>query len=491
MIKNSNRSPDINAHNNCRGVLALHTHSKTSPPSPPNRRILSPQDNSNAIPQLTEAVLPKATNKARSICLGTNRPAPTLVALSPQSTPMATQTYTNKYVSDIPLKRPPETFVDEPSLLEEISLPELEFDLTNDVKDINRLHVFHAIAVMNTMLNDLIRLGADRQLFDTFRRQHLESYSIDVDVLLGQIHDDLSLASDKSVSGTGFHDDDLPLPVDTPAALLRNNLFPSSPVLLELLSPSPQLKDSCDDLSTPDERAGAFISTELLIQSTSLDMLADPITAHSNERLRKEVMFHMKPKIKVQAEHLVKCFALAKAPPLSIEQFLLRIKTYLPSVSVSVWIHSAYMIFKLCVLLDVVLLTPLNVYRFILALIRCLTKKLEDIHQRQKSFATVGGVMLKDLCKIEVSFLYLFNFKLVVSEYILNHFLTQEFMALRTFCREHLDGEKPAKKRTTDTTETTTGTTDTTNVGTDSTAQGTDVSENVTNDTPDGHPNNV
>lgn len=349
--------------------------------------------------------------------------------------------YTNKYVSDIPLKRPPETFVDDPALLEEISIGELEFDLANDVKDINRLHVFHAIKVFHTMLEDLIRLGEDRPRFDRFRRETLEVYSIDLDIVLGQLQDD-------AYPCAGFHDDDLPLPVDPPSVLSAevysaNALPPASPGAEETaradeasLSPPLRCTESSDTLDTP---SGAFISTELLIQLTLLDVLSDPISAHNNERLRKEVMFHMKPKIKAQAEHLTKCFGLAKAPPITLEQFLIRIKTYLPSVSVSVYIHSAYMLFKLCVLLDVVQLTPLNVYRFILALIRCLTKKLEDIHQRQKSFATVGGVMLKDLSKIEMSFLYLFNFKLMVSEYMLNHFLTTEFMALRKFCRENLD----------------------------------------------------
>ncbi|KAM9916768.1 hypothetical protein OXX80_013491 [Metschnikowia pulcherrima] len=99
------------------------------------------------------------------------------------------------------------------------------------------------------------------------------------------------------------------------------------------------------------------------------------------------------------------------------------------------------MIYKLCVLLDVVTLTPLNVYRFILASLRCSTKKLEDVHQKQKSFATVGGVAPKDLGKIEVSFLYLLNFKLVVSEHILDRFLTKDFVALRAFC-DGLDREE-------------------------------------------------
>lgn len=324
--------------------------------------------------------------------------------------------------------------MDDPSLFEEISLSELEFDLGHDVKDINNLHVFHAIAVLNAMLQDLIVLQENRELFVQFRRAQLQKYSIDIDALLEQ-------TEGGNAAATGFHDDDLPLPVETLEPFWSNSstqsLLPKYSTLSSdgLNTPSPDTDFAEEFTETVTDVM--FISTESLIQTTSLDMLADPITNHSNERLKKEVSYHLAPKIKQQAEHLLRYFGLAKAPPLSIEQFLLRIKTYSPSVSVSVYIHSAYMLFKLCVLLDVVPLTLLNVYRFILALIRCLTKKLEDIHQKQKSFATVGGVALKDLCKIEVSFLYLLNFKLVVSEHILNDFLTKDFLSLRRFCRDN------------------------------------------------------
>lgn len=326
-----------------------------------------------------------------------------------------TSVYKNKYVSDIPLKRPQETFVDEPDSLDEVSLHDLEFDLANGIKNIGNLHAFHAVAVFKTLLEDLIFLGANKDALCRFRRQQLGLYSLDLDVLHAA-----SLGSPVSIS-----------PV-------TGNLNPDSP---------PDSDQGEDDESTEmrssslEEQSG-FISTESLVQTTSLDSPQDIITCHNIERLRQEVLFHMAPKVQQQAGHLLRCFSLAKAPPITIEQFLVRIKTYLPSISVSVYIHSAYMIYKLCVLLDVVELTPLNVYRFILALLRCLTKKLEDVYQKQKSFATVGGVALKELCKIEVSFLYLFNFKMVVSEYILNHFLATDFIALREFCNDLRTQEK-------------------------------------------------
>lgn len=338
--------------------------------------------------------------------------------------------YTNKYVSDIPLKRPQETFVDDPGLLEEVNIDELVFDLENDIKNINKLHIFHSMSILASVLHDLIRLSQNKLLLKKFREQHLAEYGIELE--------QMQLEAEKlPLSSRNFHDDDLPLPVKIEPARKPSvgslsddeiNLTPATESVL--------------DISIPLDNEAAFILCELLVQTTLLDMVADPITTHSNSRLKKEVAYHMAPKVKSQAELLVRSFALAKVPPISIDEFLLRINKYSPSVSVLVYIHCAYMLFKLCVLLDVVPISTVNVYRLILALIRCLTKKLEDIYQKQLSFAMVGGVAPKDLGKFEVSFLYLANFKLVVSEYILNHFLVHDFVPLRRFCEAHKDDDE-------------------------------------------------
>ena len=373
-----------------------------------------------------------------------------------------TAAYTNKYVSDIPLKRPQETFTDDPGSLDEVCLKDLVFDLANDVKDVNKLHSFHAVAIFQSLLEDLIHLGENRDAFVRFRRQQLELYSLDIDDLQAEARQP---KLDESPPELHELSCDGPLPVvdqhhvqitdipgilsvlpDTPEQNLDTTATEPNRALMSQENASVQslVTQSTDTENEKENDVGKglkLILTELLVQTTSLDIPLDPITCHNIARLRREVLFHMQPKVQTQAEHLLRCFSLAKAPPISIAQFLVRIKTYSPSISVSVYIHSAYMIYKLCVLLDVVTLTPLNVYRFILALLRCLTKKLEDVHQKQKSFATVGGVAPKDLGKIEVSFLYLLNFKLVVSEHILDRFLTKDFVALRAFC-DGLDREE-------------------------------------------------
>ena len=128
--------------------------------------------------------------------------------------------------------------------------------------------------------------------------------------------------------------------------------------------------------------------------------------------------------------NLLKSFNLASEPTISVESFLMRINTYSSSTSVLVYIHAAFLIYKLAVIMDVLPLSMFNVHRVILSLIRCLTKKLEDVYQSQTNYATVVGVSKKDLFKLEVGFLFLCNFQLVVGEQILNDFVKLAYVDL-------------------------------------------------------------
>lgn len=330
----------------------------------------------------------------------------------------------NQYAADIPLKRAQETFVDAPRLLDDVALAELEFDLAHGVKDINGLHVFHAIAVLEQMLEDLIMLGENPAKLAEFRALQLQEYGFgDESREIVDSKEIVDSTAPEVKKAPRFHDDDLPrADIDGADGNSGNSGIPPE--------------------TSPEAADGAFVPIERLVATTSLEKVLNPITTHSLLRLRRELAFHRAPSTQTQAAHLVRAFTLAKPPPISIREFLLRINKYSPSVSVSVYVHSAYLLFKLSVLLGVVTFTNLNVYRFILALIRLLTKKCEDVYQKQKSFAMVGGMALKDLGRIEVSFLYLCNFKLVVSEFILNDFLTRNFVLLRRFCRG-LEATKP------------------------------------------------
>ncbi|KAI5966060.1 hypothetical protein CANMA_003306 [Candida margitis] len=142
-------------------------------------------------------------------------------------------------------------------------------------------------------------------------------------------------------------------------------------------------------------------------------------------------------KINHANQQLVKVFQLIKTPNLPIEQFLLRIKQYSPSISTTAYLHSIYILFKLTTLLGQVTLTTNNSFRFTVGAIRTCTKLLDDVYQKQQNFTHVVGVSLRDLSKIEVNFCYLinFNFNLKCLDLVLAQFLKVEFVELCQFMK--------------------------------------------------------
>ncbi|KAG7195073.1 uncharacterized protein KQ657_004189 [Scheffersomyces spartinae] len=397
---------------------------------------------------------------------------------------------------DILLKPTQQTFVDDPESLDETSADELVFDFKHDIKDINKLHAYHAVRVLSTTVNEIIRLQSRPDLLLEFRRMQLAKYNIGVDEYTPPspcasnptlYQPEPKIASCKPTRPTTtveriFPEDvshrngeekrkisevmrsqTPPLSPPLKFSKLRDNFNDPPPPQLSsgavtpteedpfydriinyghddsgLQSTSTTSLDGDDDDDDDDEHdeCGPYIPIEEL--TTTADLDPHNVLDRTDEWLRKELNYNMTSKITQQNGHLLKLFDLIKKPPLSIEDFLNRIKTYSPSVSVSCYIHSAFLLFKMTILLDVIPLTDYNAYRFILGVIRCSTKKLEDVYQKQSAFATVGGVSQKDLFKIEVGFLYLSNFKLVVTEENLNFYLKEHFTDLVDFCNQKL-----------------------------------------------------
>lgn len=319
---------------------------------------------------------------------------------------------------ELPLKIHQETFTDEPKEINDVNIHDLAINIQEKVKDINSLHLVEAIAILLHSLEDIIKLNSNGDLLQQFRRQQLKKRDIDLD----QHKPKVSITLNSSSSEDSTSD-------------IRKTTPPNSP-------PAKVLKVDSDFVSkehTPDSliEEHDFVTIEQLLQSANVD----DIKTIDFDDIKEEFQYYQNMKIVEQNQHVIKNFNLIQPPDLSVEQFLNRIKTYSPSTSVSCYIHASLLIFKLSVLHDVLPLTLCNVHRVILALIRCLTKKLEDIYQKQKTFATVGGVTLKDLYRIEVGFLFLCNFRLVVGEDSLNNYL-KEFTDLRDFVRSNIDDVK-------------------------------------------------
>ncbi|KAK9366420.1 cyclin-domain-containing protein [Lipomyces kononenkoae] len=99
------------------------------------------------------------------------------------------------------------------------------------------------------------------------------------------------------------------------------------------------------------------------------------------------------------------------APGIDIEKYLLRIHQYCP-ISTAVYLATSLYIYRLCIVNQVIPLTPLNVHRLVIAALRVASKSLEDINHLQKRFAKVGGLSEQELCRLEIGFLFLMDFDL-------------------------------------------------------------------------------
>ncbi|RCK65725.1 hypothetical protein Cantr_01442 [Candida viswanathii] len=355
-------------------------------------------------------------------------------------------------VSEIPnLKPPQETFVDDPNSLDDINLEELVFDLKHNIKTLSGLHIYHSIFILSKIIQFTIKLQESPELFLKFRLQQLDKLGISKDEVLNR-----STSSDSITSDFSFRSNSPP-PQMPPRAISPQPQLKLSTLLSKKQFgrhdvPEPlgqdQLAigefeslydDNIDDIIYDDkddeiEWLGnpRYIPIEKLIETTDLTKTESAITDLNFLKLKDEIMNHQ-PKNR----HLLKIFNLLKTPALTIDQFLIRIKTYSSNISTCSYLHSGFLLYKLIIYLNNIEITLNNSYRFIVASIRCSTKVIEDVYQKQPIFSNVVGVTLKDLLKIEMGFLYLTNFNLIISEVLLDHFISNEFIDLCFFMKEN------------------------------------------------------
>ena len=102
-------------------------------------------------------------------------------------------------------------------------------------------------------------------------------------------------------------------------------------------------------------------------------------------------------------------------PPITIEDYLLRIHYYCP-MSTAVYLATSFYIFRLAVEEQAIPVTTRNCHRLLLAGLRVAMKALEDLNYPQKKMARVGGVSERELARLEISFCFLAGFELRVDE---------------------------------------------------------------------------
>jgi len=125
--------------------------------------------------------------------------------------------------------------------------------------------------------------------------------------------------------------------------------------------------------------------------------------------------------LNVQHSAITRKFYSKHPPPISHEDYLMRIHKFCP-MSTAVYLATSFYIHKLAVEERAIPVTRRNSHRLLLAGLRVAMKALEDLSYPHSRFAKVGGVSEGELARLEISFCFLTNFEFKTSkEKLLQH----------------------------------------------------------------------
>ena len=125
--------------------------------------------------------------------------------------------------------------------------------------------------------------------------------------------------------------------------------------------------------------------------------------------------------LNVQHSAITRKFYSKQPPPISLEDYLMRIHKFCP-MSTAVYLATSYYIHKLAVDERAIPVTRRNCHRLLLAGLRVAMKALEDLSYPHSRFSKVGGVRENELARLEISFCFLTNFEFKTSkETLLQH----------------------------------------------------------------------
>ncbi|KAI0841498.1 cyclin-domain-containing protein [Hypoxylon sp. FL0890] len=119
--------------------------------------------------------------------------------------------------------------------------------------------------------------------------------------------------------------------------------------------------------------------------------------------------------LNLQHSAITRKFFSKQPPPISVEDYLLRIHRFCP-MSTAVYLATSFYIFRLAVQERAIPVTRRNCHRLLLAGLRVAMKALEDLSYPHAKIARVGGVSEAELARLEISFCFLTGFELVIGE---------------------------------------------------------------------------
>lgn len=109
--------------------------------------------------------------------------------------------------------------------------------------------------------------------------------------------------------------------------------------------------------------------------------------------------------LNMQHSAITRKFYSKAIPPISLEDYLMRIQQFCP-LSTAVYLATSIYIHRLAVEERAIPVTRRNSHRLILAGVRVAMKALEDLTYPHRRFAKVGGVGEAELARLEISFCF-------------------------------------------------------------------------------------
>ncbi|OBT81481.1 hypothetical protein VE02_09954 [Pseudogymnoascus sp. 03VT05] len=187
---------------------------------------------------------------------------------------------------------------------------------------------------------------------------------------------------------------------------------------------------SLTDLSKHRRPSIPFAFSAATDEYDGINLKKRPIASLENEQMENEqkepyiiIGANAEP-LNLQHSAITRKFYSKKPPPISIEDYLMRIHKFCP-MSTGVYLATSVYIHRLAVEERAIPVTRRNCHRLLLAGLRVAMKALEDLSYPHRRFSKVGGVSENELARLEISFCFLTNFELrTTKEMLLDHALT-------------------------------------------------------------------
>lgn len=150
--------------------------------------------------------------------------------------------------------------------------------------------------------------------------------------------------------------------------------------------------------------------------------LKKPIISPMTERTEPYIIIgeNAEP-VNMQHSAITRKFYSKKPPPISLEDYLMRLHKFCP-MTTGIYLAASIYIHRLAVEERAIAVTRRNCHRLVLGGLRVAMKALEDLSYPHRRFSKVGGVSESELARLEISFCFLTNFELrTTSEMMQEH----------------------------------------------------------------------